>query len=1346
MAASLFTNLRRIAGYASMPLLFALCMAGAAAGQSSAPLVVASAPAGLNHPTGWQVIQQTAITPKGDWLVEEYPDGGLFEFPANGGPMVTLVALTGLGSKNGYQNPLVLLDPASNLYLGGNWNNCLLEFNYDAATDSWPTLSLLSSANNSASQCGTTPPTLAQYSIFGFAPYYFQPWGIALGINNNLIVGSQNSGNFMFSLNVQGAWSNPSVPQTSSSTSKIISGMTKRPVSIAVDPEGNIYFVEDSNGLPGVYEIPASVVAGGTAAALTSDAGLTRVDPNLPAVTAVMTDKTGNLYISDSQQGVYVVPNPSGTPDTADAYLLSPVPAVGEVAVDPARHILYLPTSQKQSNGQADVAKVGYSYAELGSSNVGTAAAVPGTVSFAFNGDATPASFAIVEAGKAHPDFALTGGTCTAGTAYAANASCNETVSFTPGSAGSISAKLLMLDANNNVLSSIMLHGTGVGANVQVSPGIEATLGSGLQTPSQVAVDAAGNVYVADPGQGKVMMFAAGASSAASVGTGLTSPTGVAVDGAGDVFIADSGTGTVYEVPMGSSGLNAAGQWTVVGGLGSNLSLAADNLGDLYVADPSNNQVVRVSSIGGAGLVGAQSVTMMTSGFTQPTAVAVDANHNLYVIDQSNLFEVAGGIGAPTTLMSSLSGATGLAVDASGAVYITTTSATERIPFVSGALAPGSATTVAADVNGATSVALDSSGNVYLAPAAGGAITTVNTNGTLTLATPADLTSSTDAIFTVTNSGNSPLSVTGYTSSNSVDFTAADTTSGGCEAGSPVAPGGSCTVDVTFNPGAGEQGALTGQIGVVSNAVNIPVTVSASGVGLTLANSATAETPGAAPEVVNTPVSVTVAPQSGTGIAPTGTVTVTYTSWKVVSANGGGVVTPIPVSVSSNLVDGQATFTLAPVLAGNQNIVVNYSGDRVYGRSTTSMAVTIAKSQITGIALDPNPPTYLPFVLESGNVSGSIPYDGSQTYWQYTMPVTINTAAGIPTGTLTFMDDSSTCPPGTSATGQGAAICALANYKGQACPTAGASAAVVQIQNNGKTPTGAAASPGFQSGCLQMPQNVTYTPVISTHWITPVYSGDVNFLGFTGTQGTLFQALRSPEVLITSSPSSLTVAKGSSVSATLTLTSILGYGYAGKNSLLNDYNFPVTLACDNLPPHSVCTFAYPSTVSPAQPSAPNSVQIPCTGTTGAADNCATGTVQVTVNTNVTVGTTTSSNAAVASVTLASLFGFGMLGLFFRRKALARHRLLLMGVLAVVGCALAVSLTACNTTNLSPNAVLATPPGTYAVTVTAQQVGYQCVPSGPIGSNCTTPSGSTGQSVYGSQNQVSVPFYIPVTVQ
>jgi hypothetical protein len=1382
MATTSFTAPRRIAGFAITLMLLSLCLTGLATGQGS-PLVTASAPIGLTHPTGWGTIRDTATDTLGDWFVVDYSNGALYEFPAGGGPMLTLGAPGPSGSSGSIgsgNNPGIAIDPNNNIYLEANWNNCLVMFPY-LGSNKWaglnaPSPQTLSLANPTTTICtnsgtGNQPQAFAQYGLSAPAgsgfPGYFQPWGIAIGSNDNLIVANQNSGNYIFSLSVTGAWASPKAGPI---TSEPITGMSARPISVAQDPAGNIYFVEEpgqTHALPGVYEIPESVLAAGTAGELTTDCPtpatgpptgstcLTRVDPNLPTVTGVITDSVGNLYISDASDGVFMVPNPSGGtgPQPANAVMLTPVLAQGEVAIDWAHKILYVPTTQKQNNGQGDVAEVGIGYAELGSSTVGKTAATTTPVAFSFNGSATPASFVIVEGGMTNPDFTITGGTCTTGVAYAALASCVQNIAFTPSTVGNISAKLLMLDAKKNIIASIVLHGTGMGANVQTSPALLSSIGKGLTTPSQVATDALDNVYIADPGQKKVLKYAAGSSSsstAVSIGTGWTSPTGVAVDGAGDVFIADSGTGSVYEIPMGLSGLNAAGQVTLVSGLGtSGLNLAVDALDNLYIADPSDHQVVKLSNVSASTVSTlGQSETVLATGFSAPSAVAVDSSNNLYVIDGANLFELAGGVGAPKTLLTNLSGATGVAVDPSGAVYITSAGGTTRVPFVGSALNPAGEAPVASTVSNTSAVALDRLANVYLTQASGGAVTLVTTNGTLSLSTP-PLTGSTNATATITNAGNSALTVTGYTDTNPanaqqpsylqlpVDFTAADTTSGGCVASSPIAPGATCTVQVTFAPGAGEQGTLTGLIGVASSAIDIPETITATGTGAGLANSVANIAAGThAAEVVNTPLTITVAPKSGT-VTPTGTVTVVFTSWNVIIPTSGAnanipTINPITASATATLTNGTANFTLSPVLAGTQTITVNYSGDRVYGRSVGTMSATIAQSAIAGFGADPNAPPYLPFVLESGAVSGSIPYDGSQAYWQYTMPVVVNTAAGVPTGTLTFMDNSSTCPPGTSTTGQGAAFCLLANYSGAACPEV-AGASVTNIQNAGVHPTGATGN--FATGCLQMPQFTTYTPVISTHYITPVFSGDRNFLGATDPVSTLFQALRSPELLIAASPSTLTVTSGSTASTTLTLTSVLGYGYAGKGSQLNDYNFPVTLTCDNLPPHAVCSFTYPTAISSAQPSAPNSVQIPCTGTTAAADNCLPGIVTMTINTSVSVGTTTSQNAAVSSVTLAAIFGFGMIGLFFRRKIFLKGRVLLMVFLMIVAGAFAISLTACNTTNLTPGADLISPAGTYAVTVTAEQVGSQVInlPTGPV-------------TIAGSENQVSVPFYVNVTVQ
>ncbi|MGA2570802.1 MAG: hypothetical protein ABSF23_09805 [Terracidiphilus sp.] len=1382
MATTSFIALRRFAGYAFTLMIVSLCLTGIAVGQGS-PLVTATSAVGLTHPTGWGAIQQTAIDKAGDWFVVDYANGALYEFPAGGGAAIALSGVGGLGG--GYQNPGVAIDPGNNLYLEANWNNCVVMFPWNSATQTWTGLSTLSPTNATTNMCTNSgsneeAEAWAQYGIgtsdsnTGW-PYWFQPWGIAIGTNNNLIIGTQTNGQFIFSLAVNSAWTNPK-PNTV--TWEPITGLTKRSISVAQDPEGNIYFVEDSGGPSGVLEVPATVT---NAKQLQSDSGLTRVDPSLPAVTGVVTDAAGNLYISDSTVGVVEVPNPSGTPQTSSAVLVTGVHAQGEVAIDWTRNTMYVPTNQSQTNGQADVAKVGLGYAEFGSSPKGTTATPGANVVFGFNGSVTPASFSIVEDGVTTPDFEITGGTCTTGVAYSASQSCLQSVSFTPNSVGSISARLLMLDAKGNVLASMVLHGVGTGANIQATPAMETAIGSGMKTPSQVAVDAVGDVYVADAGLGKVLRYAAGSSTSTSIGTGLTAPTGVAVDGTGDVFIADS-NGSVYEVPFGPTGLSASGQVTLVSGLGNSLQLAADGLGSLYIADPSNARVVKVSNIGAstASNLG-QTVTKLTTGFTAPSAVAVDSSNNLYVVDGANLFELAGGSGTPATLLSNLSGATGVAVDPSGAVYITAAGGTVRIPSVSGVLVTANETAIAATVTNPAGVALDRSSNIYLVDGTALKVHVVAVTGAITLPTPGSLTSSTNATATIVNSGNAALTISGYVNTNPlnaslpsygqlpVDFIGAD---GSCVGSSPVPAGGTCQVVITFQPGAGEQGTLNGQIGITSTAVNSPIVINATGVGPSLSASVTAATIKSTAEVVNTPLTVTITPKTGTGI-PTGTVTVLYPSWVVVTPSSGtnaGIPTITPTAnnaVTATLdATGKATFALAPVLAGTDSFIVNYSGDRTYGKSTQTVTSTVAKSAISSIALPTFPDATdinLPFV-PAGTGSGTVPYDGSELPWQYSFIMKVNTAAGVPTGTITVMDSVTSCPPGTSSSGIGAATCILAGYtstsgySGVACPNSSGSG-VLTIANAG-TATGAQAA--FPTSCLwYVPQGVSYSPVIFTHYVNPVYSGDANFLGLTGPTSTLLQSVRGPVVQITQTGNAaslkaaptLSISAGSTASMNLTLTSILGYGIAGKNSQLNATNFPVSLSCDNLPPHTQCSFSYPN----PDPAVPNAVDITCpSGATTAqiaagTAQCSTGQATVTFYTDISVGTTTGMAVRDTAVTLAAIFGFGMFGLFFRRKAFEKGRMLLMIVLMIVGGALAVSITACNTTTLTSGTTLVTPKGTYAVTITAQEVGTLCASEpGGAGDNCIVPgSGSStnnGILVYGSQNQVSLPFYVNLTVQ
>jgi DNA-binding beta-propeller fold protein YncE len=69
----------------------------------------------------------------------------------------------------------------------------------------------------------------------------------------------------------------------------------------------------------------------------------------------------------------------------------------------------------------------------------------------------------------------------------------------------------------------------------------------GFNNPTGVAVDASGNVFVADNGNNAVkkILAAGGYTTLITLGSGFLNPSGVAVDASGNVFVADSGNNAV---------------------------------------------------------------------------------------------------------------------------------------------------------------------------------------------------------------------------------------------------------------------------------------------------------------------------------------------------------------------------------------------------------------------------------------------------------------------------------------------------------------------------------------------------------------------------------------------------------------------------------------------------------------------------------------------------------------------------------------------------------------------------------------------------------------------------------
>ncbi len=138
-------------------------------------------------------------------------------------------------------------------------------------------------------------------------------------------------------------------------------------------------------------------------------------------------------------------------------------------------------------------------------------------------------------------------------------------------------------------------------------------------------MDGAGNVFIADAGNNRVVEIPASGANQITVGSGLSSPYGVAVDGAGDVFIADAGNNRVVEIPAGG-GTQATLSAT---GLSSPYGVAVDGAGDVLIADNGNNRVVELAAGGG---------TQFTTGtgLSSPYGVAVDAGGDVFIADSGN--------------------------------------------------------------------------------------------------------------------------------------------------------------------------------------------------------------------------------------------------------------------------------------------------------------------------------------------------------------------------------------------------------------------------------------------------------------------------------------------------------------------------------------------------------------------------------------------------------------------------------------------------------------------------------------------------------------------------------------
>ena len=818
----------------------------------------------------------------GGWDGGESPLGGTFVIGANGNLIIgdgysgsvdvfevtPSGTQTVLASGGGGNQHAAAMDVYGNVYIAGGYGGTIFKLPYNSVTGAYVGYTAAPTANCAGGTSDTAPcvfaPNLQAYN--GIAGLAFDGQGnliIATDYNQYSGASNQKNNNLVLVCNAacqaetDGAGTHAPVQLFSDGP-----GNTTYMGAIAVDPWGNIFFVDGGNASGSVSNLKEITYTSGVGYASTPSVleSYTSAAGN-NSISGLAVGADGTVYFETNDDGIFGIPNSSTGPNVSGAFVVSNAAGGKAIAVDPHGNFAFIPYSNAAS---ADV----ISYLPTGSFQLGSSALNPSTPLTATAtivdgaGACTPAlTLKATQFGATSTDYtAAAGSSCAAalgttnGTFSPAIASTggsviSATINFKPTAAGTRNATLTVTDSANNAVGIVALSGTGQGAIANVDPGtVIASLTTGLTNPVAALADPAGDLFVADA-SGVVKELPAGSSTANTVASGFTSPSAMAFDANGDLFIADGGADEIFEIPnTGTTGAFAAGTkrtlisaTTAIGGepLESPKGLAVGPDGTLYIADGAEARVVAYNpATGVGGLTGA----VKSSGLDTPQGLAVDAAGNLYVADPDALkVFIFSAVGVESTL-SGVPGITdpvGVAVDASGSVLIADSATGDivRVPSWNSqsdtaGLTVSQAITVETISPQASSLAMDSTGNYLLVASAGGraAYDIQRTAASINLGAVADGATNTATVY-LENAGNETATLANpdVTQPSDTAFTLTPSGSNPCTAGTS-GPGGTwCAFTSEFAPPAGTTpGPYSGTADILltTPSVSIPVAIS----------------------------------------------------------------------------------------------------------------------------------------------------------------------------------------------------------------------------------------------------------------------------------------------------------------------------------------------------------------------------------------------------------------------------------------------------------------------------------------------------------------------------------------
>jgi len=247
-----------------------------------------------------------------------------------------------------------------------------------------------------------------------------------------------------------------------------------------------------------------------------------------------------------------------------------------------------------------------------------------------------------------------------------------------------------------STIAGIGIFGTFADGNLATS--------SYLNSPSSVAVDKAGNLYIADKSNHRIrkvnsntgiISTVAGEGTSGYFGDGfsatnasLSNPTGIAIDDSGNIYIADQGNNKIRKVTIstgiistiagdGTPGFGGDGSLATTAYLNSPFSVALDATNNIYVADAKNNRIRKInattgiiSTIAGNGIYdfGGDGLLATSASLAIPQGLMFDSLGNLFFADSDN--NRIRKINANTGIISTVAGngTTGFGGDGSLAV------------------------------------------------------------------------------------------------------------------------------------------------------------------------------------------------------------------------------------------------------------------------------------------------------------------------------------------------------------------------------------------------------------------------------------------------------------------------------------------------------------------------------------------------------------------------------------------------------------------------------------------------------------------------------------------------------